>query len=686
MPRLFVRPYTNSIRFYQGGVVSSLLKTNPVGINTGTGNVTVTGWIYLTSDIFGTMCTLETATNNTRAMGFGQLAGIYYVFSDGVSVNVTITKFAFESRIGVNKWRRVAISTNGTNIDIWVDGVLLQSTTMTINTGALTRLLFGKRLIGGIDTQPFQGYMKDMQIYNNYFTLADAETDYYDARNPYTPVSSFLMEEGSGTTIADQVGSNALTAASINWSTFFLPMSARTQLTNVNRLVRRNIPSCIDVITNAGVLVNNAVSLNPTDYVVLEAWAKPVPGFNLVLFDNSTVGVTSSYLLLIASDGSLFWYSTIGGIGRNILGVGAKLALNQWHFISATYDGANITLMADGNVISTLAATGALGTNNGQLRIGTYFNTGVPNQGWVTQPRIYHRNDYTINTHRARYFYGTDDANMRSTLVLDMPMAEAGGTVVNDISGLGNHGTFSRAVWNSITPLQDTVRIRTQGTGSLKLDGTTQWVDLGNTGAIAAATAAFSLSCWFKRDKNLGIVAMVGDNDNTAQRHFNFQTQGAGRKLLTTLITSVGAKPLVGLNNIPANVWVHAVLTYDGAFIRWYYNGLPDSFTTHTGTVLASASGMLIGTGSAPIGQAYRIFSGNIQDVKYWDRAITAPEVYDMYFLGRNDAALRIGLKGEWLLYANALDTSGFGNHGTLIGSPVFDANEVPFKDRVLIV
>lgn len=687
--RLCIRPYTTSIAF--NGSSSALVKASPVGINTGTANVTVAAWIYLTSDVLGTVCALDTGGANTRAFNIGQQGGVYYMFSDGVTINRTISKGLFDSRIGLNKWRRIVYSTSGTTVDIWVDGVLLTSQTYTINTNALANLFIGKRTLSGSPGQLFSGYMKDIQVYNQYFTLSDAEVDYFDARHPYTPVSSFLMEEGTGTAIADQVGSNTLTATSITWSTTVLPMSARNTLTNVNRLVQRNIVSALDVATNAGILVNNASSLNPTDYVVLEIWAKPVPGWNLVLFDNSLVGVTNSYFLLIGTDGAMAWYSTIGGVSKNIIGTSTKLNQNQWNFVSAVYDGANITLMANGNVMGTLAATGTLGTNSGQLRIGQYFNSGVPNQGWIAQPRIYHRNDYTINTHRARYYYGTDDANMRSTLVLDMPTAEAGGAVVNDVSGLGNHGAFSRAVWSCVTPLQDRILQRNQGTGSIRLNGVDQWIDLGNTGAICNSVTTFSASCWFKRDKVVAasasqLVAMIGDGNNAAQNHWNFQTQGPGRKLLTSTISSTaGLKALVGQNNIPLNQWCHVVLTYDGAFIRWYFNGVQDSFTTQTGALTASTSGMFIGTGSAPVGGAFRIFGGWIQDVKYWDRTITAAEVYDMYFLNRNDAALRVSLKGEWLLYSDALDTSGFGNHGTLIGSPTFDANEIPFKERALL-
>lgn len=679
--RLRTRSYTSSILF--NGSTSGLVKASPVGINTGTNSVTVAAWVYLTSDALGTVCALETLTANTRSMLLGQISNIYYMFSDGVSVNITVSAGLFRARIGTFKWRRVVYSTNGTNIDIWVDGVLLTSQTMSINTNALTNLFLGRRTIGGVAGQVLSGYLKDVSIFNNYFSLSDAEKDYFDAVRPYAPVSSFQMEEGSGTAVADDAGSNSLTATAISWSSLILPMSARVLLTDTDRFIQRSIVSSLDVATNAGILVNNTASLNPTDYVALEIWCKPVPGQNIVLFDNSTSGVTNSYFLLVGGDGSLAWYSTIGGIVKNIIGTTGKLRQWQWNFVSATYDGTNITLMANGSVFATLAATGTLGTNSGQLRIGQYYNTGVPVQGWITQPRIYHRNDYTIATHRLRYYNNRDDATMRAGLVLDMPCNEGGGTSVADVSGQGNNGTFSRAIWNTATPFTDRFIIRNVAS-SYRADGISNYIDLGSSGAIAAATTVFSCAVWFKRDKQTGINAMVGDNNNAAQNHWNFQTQGPNRKLLTTLITSVGPKALVGGTNIPANTWCHAVLTYDGAFIRFYFNGYMDAITTHTGTVLASTSGVQIASGSAPVGGAYRFFGGWMQDLKYWTRVLTAQDAYDLAINNRNDAAMRTNLMGEWLLISDALDTSGQGNHGTQFGG-FYDTTDAPFKDRVLL-
>lgn len=181
------------------------------------------------------------------------------------------------------------------------------------------------------------------------------------------------------------------------------------------------------------------------------------------------------------------------------------------------------------------------------------------------------------------------------------------------------------------------------------------------------------------------ITAMFGDNDNTAQKHWNMQIQGFGRKLLTTIVTTVGAKALVGNTNIFNGTWYHVVLVYDGSFIKWYINGQIDNVTTHTGQVVASTTGMFIGTGSAPIGGTYRNFGGNLSGAKYWkDRALSAQEVAQLYFDNRDDASIRASLAGEWLLNGNVLDTSGFGNHGTLSGG-VYESSNLPMKDRMAL-
>lgn len=232
------------------------------------------------------------------------------------------------------------------------------------------------------------------------------------------------------------------------------------------RFKTRTFPFSIDTATAAGVLLANASSLNPTDLVCLESWFKPVPGINLVLFDNSQAGATFSYFLSCDGNGTLSWFSTIGGISRNILNISTKARTHGWNFISGYYDGSQINVCLNGASISTLAASGALGTNSGQTRVGQYFNSGVPVSGRMTQARGYRR-VYTLLDHQSRYYGNIDNATMRTGLFLDEQMGEGSGSVVADSSGSGNTGTFSRAVWNVDAPFKE----RSSVSGRLETSG-----------------------------------------------------------------------------------------------------------------------------------------------------------------------------------------------------------------------
>ena len=111
-----------------------------------------------------------------------------------------------------------------------------------------------------------------------------------------------------------------------------------------------------------------------------------------------------------------------------------------------------------------------------------------------------------------------------------------------------------------------------------KFDGTSSQIDLGTGGAIAAATATFSCTCYLKRDKATGLTAMVGDNNNAAQNHWNFQIQGPNRKLLSTIITTSGAKALIGVRNIPQGFWY----SEDSIFCNSSRWGLPFFWRQHS--------------------------------------------------------------------------------------------------------
>ena len=207
---------------------------------------------------------------------------------------------------------------------------------------------------------------------------------------------------------------------------------------------------------NALSIANNA-SLSPTAAVTLEIRFRPTARKAAILFDNSTLGVTNSYYLSISAGGGLYWFSTIGGVAKNILGTTTKVKFDEWNMVNATYDGAAIKLFLNGSQLAeTLAATGSMGTNSGPLRIGAYYSGGTSQtfQGSISQPRVY-ATGCTLAEHQDRYYRSITSAALQAALVLDLNTERGASSTSNDLSGLGNNATLgASASWTSDSPFK----------------------------------------------------------------------------------------------------------------------------------------------------------------------------------------------------------------------------------------
>lgn len=89
---------------------------------------------------------------------------------------------------------------------------------------------------------------------------------------------------------------------------------------------------------------------------------------------------------------------------------------------------------------------------------------------------------------------------------------------------------------------------------------------------------------------------------------------------------------------VTAGVWQHWCGTYDGATMRLYRNGVQVASTAKTGNIDASARAVHLGHRE---GEA-RYFDGGMADVRVYNRALSAREVFALY-----DPASRWGLYRE---------------------------------------
>ncbi len=135
--------------------------------------------------------------------------------------------------------------------------------------------------------------------------------------------------------------------------------------------------------TNAYVDVPSSPSLKLTSALTVSAW------LNLAI-DPSTVTGSAIVTKGVDVEGPVDWALTVTGTYAQIKGPGrlrphvnvnghwtyfdgnTVLQPHQWYFAVMTYDGANLRIYLNGQLDGTMAATGALQTSDGSLRIGVY--------------------------------------------------------------------------------------------------------------------------------------------------------------------------------------------------------------------------------------------------------------------------------------------------------------------------
>ncbi len=217
----------------------------------------------------------------------------------------------------------------------------------------------------------------------------------------------------------------------------------------------------------------------------------------------------------------------------------------------------------------------------------------------------------------------SDELNDASSLIHYDFDEGVGSSFALDSSGRGNNGVLAG------DPAYDT----DTGDGSvfsLRFDGTDDSV---YAGLVDVSGSALTLSAWFKADSFPGdyrdprLISKATSSsdidhifmlstikvDNQTRLRARVRTNG----VTTTLIATSG--------NIGTGQWHHSAMTYDGAAIRLYLDGVPVGSTPASGAV-ATDPGVPVSIGGLPEINS-RYFDGLIDNVLILERAMSASEI-----------------------------------------------------------
>jgi hypothetical protein len=283
----------------------------------------------------------------------------------------------------------------------------------------------------------------------------------------------------------------------------------------------------------------------------------------------------------------------------------------KWHYIAATYDGTTMRIYIDGVQTGTQTGfTGNLPNLAGALHIGADYQATPANffNGSIDDVRIYNR---ALSPTEIQNLYGsgqvTYQAPSNQGLVGYWPLNEGVGTKAGDASGNGNSGVMVGSVsWVN----------GKLGKGVYSLTGRIEINSIPLAGP-------FTVSYWYKTSINSQTGVIIGEA--TGNSGGGPKIGIVAGKLFIRLITSSDNTA----STPTANLWHHVVLTRgSGDKVDLYVDGgsaqrlFSDAAQTGTYTV-----NKLMANGS----DSSQHYDGNLDDVRIYNRALSATEVLQLY-------------------------------------------------------
>jgi YVTN family beta-propeller protein len=188
---------------------------------------------------------------------------------------------------------------------------------------------------------------------------------------------------------------------------------------------------------------------------------------------------------------------------------------------------------------------------------------------------------------------------------------EGTGTTLTDSSGNANTGAITGATWTASG----------KNGGALQFDGTNDRVSIAGSSSLAVSTA-MTLEAWVYptlaqsgwrtiMQKETDAYVLNASNGGGAGQPSGGGTLGGG-------FDYVASGTALALNT-----WSHVALTYDGAMLRLYVNGVQVATAARTGAIQTTTSPLWLG-GNNPYGEH---FAGRIDDTRVYNRALSQAEI-----------------------------------------------------------
>ena len=222
-------------------------------------------------------------------------------------------------------------------------------------------------------------------------------------------------------------------------------------------------------------------------------------------------------------------------------------------------------------------------------------------------------------------------------LVAAYSFDEGGGTTATDLSGNGNTGTVTNATWTSASKFGN----------ALVFNGSTSRVNVNDSTSLHLSTG-MTLEAWVNPSTASNAwrdVIYKGNDDYYLEATSNTGAPAGGG--------TFGASDVLvgGTGALPANSWSHLAITYDGAMLRLYVNGVQVATMAQAGNIPSSTNQLQIG-GDSLFGQ---YFAGTIDEVRVYNMPLNQSQI-------QSDMATPVGGGSSVPLVSLSINSIDFGS------------------------